>query len=62
MNTYNEGDDEIKDIPVVLPEVGEVIHPLQDDFQHEAVERAVVEDIKKQLQRFVLRIFAVVKL
>ena len=54
MNTYNEGDDEIKDIPVVLPEVGEVIHPLQDDFQHEAVERAVVEDIEKQLQRFVL--------
>ena len=32
---YQNGDNEIKDIPVVFPEREEVVNPLQDDFSWE---------------------------
>ena len=42
---YNKSDDKVEDVPVIFPEVAEVVQPLEEDFEHEAVERAVIEDV-----------------
>ena len=47
-HSYPHSDDEIKDVPSILPETDKVIHPLEDNLHHEEEQGTVVKDVQGQ--------------
>ena len=49
-HAYQDCDDEVKDVPAILPESPEVIEPLKDDLQDKDEQSTVVKDVQHGLQ------------